>query len=84
MIKQKFIVIKREDADKYLPNHDKIDLRHILRQINEGRAKEGKKDNEYLVVNKDEPYAGLVENLILNKVTDDNILEEIKEKILKE
>lgn len=77
MIKQKFIVIKLEDADKYLPNHDRIDLKHILRQINEGRAKEGKKDNEYLVVNKDEPYAELVEKLILKEVSARDIIETI-------
>jgi hypothetical protein len=54
----KFIVFKGEDADKYLPNHDLVDLGHILRQINDGRKKEGKStNNKYLVINTDEPYA---------------------------
>ncbi|WP_089282296.1 hypothetical protein [Anaerovirgula multivorans] len=53
----KFIIFKCEDADKYLPLHDKIDLVHIQRQINEGKAVQGKKDNTYLIINTDEPYA---------------------------
>lgn len=57
MLQNKFIVIKREDADRYLPQHDRIDLAHILRQVQEGRRKEGKPStNFYAVINTDEPY----------------------------
>lgn len=63
-MRYKFIVIKADDADKYLPLHDRIDLRHILNQINEGRIKEGKKENNYVVINTDEPYADEVINIM--------------------
>jgi len=61
----KFIVIKREDADRYLPNHDKIDLSHILRQIRNGRDKDGKpSDNFYAVINTDEPYFEEIKSIL--------------------
>ena len=58
----KFIVIKTEDLFKYVPSIFKLAmLDNDLVDIAEGRAKDGKKpDNEYLVINLDEPYASEV------------------------
>lgn len=58
---KKYFVIKIEDADKYLKDYDpEFDLRdefeYILHTIALGRAKDGKKYNEYVVINTDEPY----------------------------
>ena len=60
----KFIVIKTEDVYRYLPEHDKIDLAHITRQIYEGIKRHGKKPNTYLVINTDEPYADQVVDIL--------------------
>lgn len=84
-MKNKFIVIKTNDLTKYVGPSRRGFLSIILEDIQEGRKVEGKNvENKYLVVNKDEQYAGLVENLILNKVTTDDIPEDLKEKLLKE
>jgi hypothetical protein len=65
MPQNRFIVIKEEDADKYLPNHDQIDLGHILRQIRNGREKDGKTNNNfYAVINTDEPYFEEIKNIM--------------------
>lgn len=58
----KFIVIKTEDLLKYVPSIFKLAmLDNDLSDIAAGRAKDGKKpDNEYLVINLDEPYASEV------------------------
>lgn len=56
-MKQKFIVIKNEDIEKYLTTLAKEDLDDILFEIYHGRKRDGKKNNTYLVINTDEPYA---------------------------
>ena len=57
-IKEKFIVIKNEDAEKYLSGYGKSLLNTVLRTINRGRSCNGKDtDNIYLVINTDEIYA---------------------------
>ena len=54
----KFVVIKREDARKYLTPLQCGVLGLALGSIEDGRTKDGRKsDNEYLVINTDEPYA---------------------------
>ena len=54
----KFIVIKREDAKNFLSRVQSDILKRMLKAINSSRLKKGKKiDNEYLVINTDEPYA---------------------------
>lgn len=54
----KFIVIKRDDL-KYINSPFKLAMfRNDLKDIENGRKSEGKKtDNEYIVINTDEPYA---------------------------
>jgi hypothetical protein len=56
----KYLVIKWADLRKYLTQDVfvKFDIiTYICDVVNEGRHKEGKKDNTYVVVNEDEPYA---------------------------
>ncbi len=53
----KYIVVKREDAEKYLNEIEQVALDAILTKINANRHYEGKKKNEYLVVNSNEDYA---------------------------
>jgi hypothetical protein len=54
----KFIVIKKEDGLNYLDSEESKNLEDILESIEIERAKTGKEpNNEYLVINLDEPYA---------------------------
>lgn len=63
----KFIVVKKEDVQKYLSKSDMVILNVLLGKIIEGRAEEGKStDNKYLVVNRDEKYADKVLQIILD------------------
>lgn len=55
---RKYLIIKIDDAVKYLDSDDKIHLTNCLLKIEEGRRKDGKKAfNDYLVINTDESYA---------------------------
>ena len=55
--KRKFVVLKLGDVAK-LAEWVQKDLEMILVEIEENRLAEGKStDNEYLVINTDEPYA---------------------------
>lgn len=56
-MKDKFIVIKKEDAVNYLSPRGILDLTAVLCTINSVRQSEGKKQNTYLVINTDEEYA---------------------------
>lgn len=63
----KFIVVKKEDVQKYLSKSDMVILNVLLGKIVEGRAEEGKStDNKYWVVNRDEKYADKVLQIILD------------------
>lgn len=60
------IVIKREDALKYLPEPAYQTLEKLLYIISEGRNKDGKKPcNTYYICNTDEPYAEVVHGIIM-------------------
>ncbi len=62
----KFVVIKKEDALKYLPEPMLQSLETILNTIASARAENGKKPiNEYWICNKDEPYAEMVHGVIV-------------------
>ena len=62
---KKFTVIKNEDIIKYLSGRLEAFIIIAEIAIAEGRRKEGKKDdNEYLVINADEPYADEVINIL--------------------
>lgn len=52
----KFIVVKKEDVNRYLTNIDKENLINILDDITYKRMRDGKSLNTYIVINHDEPY----------------------------
>lgn len=54
----KYVVVKREDIEKYLDPEGQRALYQCLDVITEGRGRDGKIRNTYLVINTDEPYAG--------------------------
>lgn len=56
-MKEKFTVLKHDDINRYLDEKAKIELMASTIAIKQLRAIEGKKDNTYLVINTDEPYA---------------------------
>lgn len=63
----RFIVIKNDDAGKYLTDDEKESLSNILVAIMNGRARSGKTpEKTYLVCNTDEPYADEVMSIILD------------------
>lgn len=67
-MKNTHIVIKKEDALKYLSEPALQSLEEILNMIEQGRIRDGKKGvNEYYICNTDEPYAEFIHNMILIK-----------------
>ena len=65
MSTQTHIVIKIEDAQAYLNPKQLDDLTTIARTIESKRLTHGKRLNAYIIVNEDEPYAGIVKNVVL-------------------
>ena len=53
----KFQVLKNEDILKYLSMEQISKFAIFVAQINLRREQDGKPQNEYLVINTDEPYA---------------------------
>lgn len=67
IIKEKYIVLKNEDIEKYCKVGDLNALDFIRHRIRAGRENEGKPtNNSYYVCNTDEPYADEVLHVILN------------------
>lgn len=65
-MKKTHTVIKNEDALKYLTEPELKSLEQILLTISRGRNADGKNpNNEYYVCNADEPYAKIVEGVIV-------------------
>lgn len=60
----KYEVMKLGDIEKYLDSYLRGHLESIKAVIREGREGAGKKENSYVVVNEDEPYAEKVWKLI--------------------
>ena len=66
------LVIKLDDAQKYLSNNELQELGSMLEKIELGRQKDKKRGvNEYLIVNTDEPYANEVYKIILKGEKED-------------
>lgn len=60
----KYYVLKGEDIKKYLSFEEREELRDIYFKIYSRREQEGKKENQYLVLNMDdEMYIKYLENL---------------------
>lgn len=60
----KYLVLKWDDIRTFLHPNDGEKLEEILEVIGGGRKEEDKKDNTYVVVSEDEPYAEIVWKLI--------------------
>jgi uncharacterized protein YbbC (DUF1343 family) len=60
----KYEVIKIADIPKYLTNEETEQLDKLIARISDGRKKDRKRDNTYVVINEEEPYADIVWNLI--------------------
>lgn len=72
------IVIKREDAYKYLSEDEYQSLEMILDRIIVGRAKDNKNPiNSYYICNTDEPYA----DTVIGVITGGEIGKTIKEEL---
>ncbi|BDH62330.1 hypothetical protein MTP04_24600 [Lysinibacillus sp. PLM2] len=57
----KFLVVKNADLDRYLDSHQEDNLFDIVQTVEAGRISDGKvEDNQYLVINQDEPYVNEV------------------------
>jgi len=67
----KYLVLKLEDIEEGLWEPAKETFWNYINMINVQRRKKGKKDNSYIVVNEDEPYAQKVWDLILGKQESD-------------
>lgn len=79
-IYDKFIVFKKFDCYKYLNPDQLTNLEDIISTIKSKRTDEGRPPNKYYVINTDESYAGIVEDLIVksNKGTEPSIIEKRK------
>lgn len=62
---QTHIVIKIKDAEEFLNQRQLGDLFEIAAKIEQGRRSVGKRENSYIIVNEDEPYSGVVHNVVL-------------------
>lgn len=60
----KYVVIKRDDIEKYLSNEGKKALYHCLDSLIDSRRHDGKQENNYLVINTNEPYAGEIAQIM--------------------
>lgn len=64
--KNMYIVIKQEDARKYLSREEIHSLINTIGKISNGRMEDNKHpDNTYYVCNTDEPYADAVHKVII-------------------
>lgn len=58
-MKTKFVVLKVDDIEGVALTHPHLvwDFNECVKKVKALRALEGKKENNYLVINTDEPYA---------------------------
>ena len=57
-MQMKYTVIKNDDLDTYLDSNEQNSFYYLVEdRIEWTKKKEGKKENTYLVINTDEPYA---------------------------
>ena len=68
----KYLVLKQEDIECYLSSYQQMQLRDIFCEIFRIRKQLKKKDNSYIVVNEDQPYASQVWKLIEEQWNIDN------------
>jgi hypothetical protein len=63
-MEMKFVVFSFKDTDKYLTEDEFSLLDDLCAKINRGRINDGKKLNNYLVINTDEEYAAVIVNVM--------------------
>ena len=63
-LEDKYIVLKKADIEAALNNYQKQDLSLLVKRVQQYRAREGKPQNQYAVINLDEPYADQVLELM--------------------
>jgi hypothetical protein len=62
---KKYLVLKTADIERYLSDSGVLQLSNLSEKICDSRQGDGKsRCNHYLIVNTDEPYAGIVADLI--------------------
>ena len=62
---EKYLVIKKDDMEKYLTWTEQTVLNIVITKIITERSREGKRRNKYVMCNQDEPYSEAVWLLIL-------------------
>ena len=62
------LIIDNEDIVKYLSQEQYDELAIICKTMETGRKNDGKKPEEYIVVNKNEPYSNEIIKIINNVV----------------
>lgn len=63
---REFVVLNFKDITRYLDENDQRTLKSICSKVCKGRTGEGKKLNNYIVCNDDEPFANDVLKVILD------------------
>lgn len=63
-MENKYLVLKWDDISQHLTDPEREQLDNIMDSVAIGRMGQRKKDNTYVVVNEDEPYAEQVWQLI--------------------
>jgi len=63
-LQYKYAVAKIEDIDELLNDESRQTMYRLLNNITEKRESAGKKNNSYIVVNTDEPYAHEIVNIL--------------------
>lgn len=66
-LERRYVVIKQADIAKYLDATERASLQTLLWTIHIQRRQEGKKENDYVVVNLDEPWAQQVVDIVEDK-----------------
>ncbi len=63
-LENRFLVVKIEDIHAALDDQQCRQLDYLLDLVHEYRRSQGKRGNNYVVINLDEPYAGIVLGLM--------------------
>ena len=70
----KYFVLKMDDVFASLTSYELEDFNECLYKYNARRKRQGKPVNAYWVVNRDEPYADIVKDLIFNEADTEAIV----------
>lgn len=65
-VEQKWVVFNNKDINRYLDENEQRSLSHFYQKVYNGRMKEGKPINSYIVCNEDEPYSNEIWEVLKN------------------